>query len=131
MTEESPAPLAPVTHPDGRVYWPRKIIAYPVADYDEMTSGVMVLGTHDVERARVLADQCAAAWVGGGYAAVDPVAGWYREGYESGQRRWIRDETKGRAGVWWSEIVERTPGIADGGSSDRSEYPPDMTRRTP
>lgn len=120
---EGPGPdqLVPVTRPDGRVYRPRKIIAYPVADADEMTSGVMVLGTHDTERARVLADRCAAAWVDGGYVAAEPETGWFREGYEAGRLMWLRDEEKGRAGVWWRSIVERTLGTADGGLSDQPE----------
>jgi hypothetical protein len=119
--EPGPPPLVPVTRPDGRVYRPRKVIAYPVADADEMTSGVMVLGTHDIERARVLADQCAAAWADGGYVAAEPVTGWFREGYESGRPMWLQDETRGRAGVWFREITERTPGIADGRLSGQPE----------
>lgn len=95
-----------ITRPNGRPYRPRKVVAWPVADADEMTSGVMVLGTHDVERARPLADECAAAWVDGGYVAAEPEVGWFREGYEAGRPMWLRDEVRGRAGVWFREIVE-------------------------
>ena len=95
-----------ITRPNGRPYRPRKVVAREVADAEEMTSGVMVLGTHDIERARKLADKCAAAWVDGGYVAAEPEAGWFREGYEYGRPMWLRDEVHGRAGVWFREIVE-------------------------
>jgi hypothetical protein len=104
--EPGPAPLEPVQRPDGRMYRPRKIIAYPVADDEEMTSGIMVLGTHDVSRAQPLADRCASAWVDGGYVAIEPETGWYREGYEAGRPMWLRDPVKGRAGVWFHEVAE-------------------------
>ena len=95
-----------IMRPNGKPYRPRKVIGWPVADADEMTSGVMVLGTHDIERARKLADDCAAAWVDGGYIAAEPETGWFREGYEHGRPMWLRDEVRGRAGVWFREIVE-------------------------
>jgi hypothetical protein len=113
--------LVPVIRPDGRVYRPRKVIAYPVADADEMTSGVMVLGTHDIERARMLADQCAAAWADGGYVATEPETGWFREGYEAGRPMWLRNERKGRAGVFFREITECTSGAVSGRTSHWSE----------
>lgn len=99
-----------IMRPDGKPYRPRKVVAWPVADADEMTSGVMVLGTHDIERARKLADECAAAWAGGGCVAIEPETGWFREGYESGRLMWLRDEVRGRAGVWFRfrEIAERS-----------------------
>ncbi len=100
------AMLEPVQRPDGRMYRPRKVIAYPVADADEMTSGVVVLGTHDVERARKLADSCAAAWVDAGYVVAEPEVWWFREGFDAGRPMWLRDEVKGRAGVMFHEIVE-------------------------
>jgi hypothetical protein len=101
--------LEPVMRPNGKPYRPRKVIAYGVADEDGVTSGVMVLGTHDVERAQKLADECAAAWVESGYVAVTPERGWYREGFESGELRWLSDKERGRAGVHFREIVEMAP----------------------
>jgi hypothetical protein len=35
-----------------------------------------------------------------------PLPGWYREGFEGGQLRWITDEVHGRAGIWFREIAE-------------------------
>jgi hypothetical protein len=106
VSTESAQALEVITRPNGKPYRPRKIMAYPVADADDMASGVMVLGTHDVERARKLADRCAAAWVDGGYVAAEPQTGWFREGYEAGRPMWLRDEKRGRAGVYFREIVE-------------------------
>lgn len=104
--------LPVIERPDGRPYRPRKVAAYPVTDGDEMTSGVMVLGTHDIERARPLADSCAAAWADAGCTAGAPEAGWFRLGYESGRLTWLRDAVRGRAGVWFREITEDPRGAA-------------------
>jgi len=97
-----------ITRPDGRVYRPRKVTANAVVDDDETLSGVLVLGTHDVARAQKLADDYAAWQLGTGHVAVDPEAGWWRDGFDCGRRRWLRDPEAGRAGVWFREIVERT-----------------------
>lgn len=32
--------------------------------------------------------------------------GWYRNGFDGGQRQWLSDDVRGRAGVWFREIVE-------------------------
>jgi hypothetical protein len=96
----------PVERPNGKLYRPRKVMAYAIADEDGITSGVMVLGTHDTARAQKLADECAALWVERGYVARDPEPGWYREGFECGELRWLRDEERGRAGVCFRKIVE-------------------------
>ena len=94
------------TRPDGRLYKSRKVIAHTVVDDDEIVCGVMVLGTHDVARAKPLADWIAADTTGRGFVAVDPVAGWWRDGFEGGRRRWVDDPKGGRAGIWFREIVE-------------------------
>jgi hypothetical protein len=119
--EEGLIPLIPVTRPDGRIYRPRKIVACAVADEDELLSGVVVLGTHDAGRAQPLADAYACWQLGTGYVATDPETGWFREGYEAGRPMWVRDENKGRAGVFFHGIAEVPPGTADGGLSHQSE----------
>lgn len=96
-----------VTRPDGRLYRSRKVIAYPVYDDDELICGVVVLGTHDIERARSGADTVA-AYDDSNFIAVNPVTGWWRDGFEYGRRAWIYDECHGRAGVWFREVAERT-----------------------
>jgi len=95
-----------ITRPNGKPCQPRCISANAVSDEDDWLSGVIVLGTHDVSRAQPLADQYASWQVGGTFKAARPLAGWYRDGFESGERRWITDEEHGRAGVWFREITE-------------------------
>ena len=98
-----------ITRPDGRVYRSRKVTANAVIDEDEFVCGVMVLGTHDVGRAKPLADWLAADTTGRGFAAIDPETGWWRDGFECGERRWVNDEVRGRPGVLFREIVEVSP----------------------
>ena len=102
-------PPVPVERPDGRLYRPRKVIANAVVDDDEILTAVVVLGTHDVARAQPLADDYAAWQLGRGYVAVNPVTGWWRDGWSYGRRVWLPDPVRGRAGVWFREIVEATP----------------------
>jgi hypothetical protein len=94
-----------IKRPDGRAYKPRKVIAYLLGeDYE----GVIVLGIHDIARAQVLADALVRTGVDPGYVAVKPETGWWREGYESGQLRWISDEMRGRAGVLFRDLTENS-----------------------
>lgn len=97
-----------ITRPDGRLYRPRKVAAYAVTDPDDGDSlaGVMVLGTHDADRAKPLADSYAAWQLGSGYSAADPLAGWWRDGFAGGRRCWVDDPVTGRAGIWFREIIE-------------------------
>jgi hypothetical protein len=81
--------LESIRRPDGRLYRPRKINGHALSyDDDDWVTGVLILGTHDVARAQVLADDCAARWVGRGFVAVRPETGWYRDGFEYGRRCW-------------------------------------------
>jgi hypothetical protein len=98
--------LPAIQRPDGRLYHPRKITACAVTE-DDFVIGVVVFGTHDEARAQPLADQYAAWQNGSGAVARRPELVWWRDGYESGHRRWVTDEGKGRAGVWFREITER------------------------
>ena len=97
-----------ITRPNGKPYRPRKVTGHAVADEDDMVVAVVVLGTHDVERARPLAEDCVRAWVDGSYTAVNPVTGWWRDGFDMGQRCWVADPVRGRAGVWFK--VAEVPG---------------------
>ncbi|HET9144069.1 hypothetical protein [Actinophytocola sp.] len=104
------ADLEPIERPDGRTYRPRKIVAWSWEDdtVHGWSAGAVVLGTHDVDRARVLADSSIKAWFGSELSAVEPEVGWYRLGYEYGEQIWAVDERRGRAGVWFTakEVVE-------------------------
>lgn len=100
--------LAVITRPSGKPYRPRKFTACAVTDDDEL-SGVVVLGTHDPGVAQPLADQYITWQLGSSYCAAGPVTVWWRDGFECGERRWVSDEIRGRAGVWFREIVEGGP----------------------
>ena len=99
--------LAPVKRPDGRMYRPRNVEAHAVADADEITTGVVVLGTRDVARAQKLADAYIAWQVDARQVAADPCGVWWRDSFASGHRQWVTDERHGRAGIWFREIVEK------------------------
>jgi hypothetical protein len=100
----------PVTRPNGKTYRPQRLTAYAVTDEYEILCGVIVLGTHDQHRAQPMADDYACWQLGAGYAAVNPLPGWYRDGFDGGSRRWVTDEAHGRAGVWFREIAETAEG---------------------
>jgi hypothetical protein len=114
------ADLPVIQRPDGSLYRPRQVTAHAVCDDDEFLSGVMILGTHDVPRAQRFADRYA-AHLEAGYTAADPVTGWWRDGFEGGQRRWVTDEKRGRAGVWFRQIAERTSADLAAGRKDTTE----------
>ena len=95
-----------IQRPNGKPYRPCRVFAQSIGEEDE---GVIVLGTHDLSRAQVLADKVARYVAGSGFAAVRPESGWWRDGFECGQRRWVTDEEHGRAGILFREIVETAP----------------------
>ena len=92
-----------IQRPNGKPYHPRRVIAYGVGEDGE---GVIVLGTHDMARAQALADELARRVAGPEYVAADAWRGWWRDGFECGERRWVCDEVHGRAGVLFRDIVE-------------------------
>jgi hypothetical protein len=96
-----------IVRPSGRVYRPRKVTAEFTVDGDGIEDGVMVCGTHDIERARQLAEDHVTRW-DAGMAPADPVTGWWRLGYQSSRLVWIPDEEKGRAAVQFTRIEEKT-----------------------
>lgn len=89
----------PVQRPNGKLYQPLKVTGHAVVDEYSDVIAVLVLGTHDVEQARPLAEHCVRMWVDSGYTAVDPRTGWWRDGFQHGERWWHEDEVGGRAGV--------------------------------
>lgn len=97
------ADLPAIIRPNGKTYRPRKVIVEPWeidgAAYG-WESGVIVFGTHDVEVAQPLADVVCKGF-DPDYVAVGAKPIWYRDGYENGERVWMDDEVRGRAGVWF------------------------------
>jgi hypothetical protein len=105
-TDAVAAELAAIRRPDGSLYRPRKLVACPVNDEDEIIAGVVVFGTHDPRRAQLLADEIVRLYADSGCVAASPGTVWWRDGFECGQRRWVTDEQRGRAGVWFSDIAD-------------------------
>lgn len=96
--------LPSIVRPDGRIYRPRKIAAHLVETTDDYA--VVVTGTHDVERARDLANILVAAEIGATYRAAAPELAWLRDGMADGERAWIPDVRRGAAVVYFRQIDE-------------------------
>lgn len=101
VTQGAAAPLPVVIRPNGKPYQPRKVIAEPWENsWGDEACGVMVLGTHDIERARAHAEQIIQFGEPG-----DPYVGWYRDSFnDCGERAWIDDPVRGRAGVIFTAV---------------------------
>ncbi len=104
-----PDALPLIPRPDGRLYRPRKVTAYPVGDDNGALDGVLVLGTHDTARALALATVLVTAELGRFYLPATPELVWVRDGMTGGERAWVPDEVNGRAGVLFREVEEMTP----------------------
>ena len=98
------ADLAPVTRPNGKVYRPRKIVTWSWENegYPDDECGAVVLGTHDAEKAKMLADHAVKRWFDDALIATKPEVAWFRLGYLSGVLTWLRDPVNGRAGVMFT-----------------------------
>jgi hypothetical protein len=97
--------LAPVTRPNGKPYRPRKVIAHAWENNwsDDGKCGVLILGTHDDKDAQEFAERMCWYWYG--LHAAEPVAGWYRDSFNDfGERAWIDDPVRGRAGVIFTAV---------------------------
>lgn len=100
--------LPPIPRPHGGLYRPRKLT---VGTWDNEGAydrdgwagwagwaGCYVLGTHDIDTARPLAEEECRFTFGTQYV-IKPQRVWIRDGFESGERRWVHDERRGRAAV--------------------------------
>lgn len=113
----APGVLPPIPRPGGGFYLPKRLAAEPLCDDGDVISGVIVLGTHNRDLAQPVADKLASNEADGRYRAVWSGGGWWRDGFESGERRWVADEMHGRAGVLFGRIEEfpviRIPEVVD------------------
>lgn len=116
MTAKYPA----IQRPDGRWYRPRKIEAVFTYDDDQIESGVIVFGTHDINRARRLADRLVMRY-DAHLVAVDPVPCWIYRSISCGSIYLYPDDKLGRAAVQFSELVET-------GVAGAFAYAPDAPR---
>lgn len=103
-TTERRIPLVPIERPDGRTYRPRKVVGerWENDAWMDERCGVVILGTHDVERATEFATELLRYWYDPDYVPVKPEVGWWRLGIDHGDLRWVEDERRGRAGVMFT-----------------------------
>lgn len=93
------------TRPNGKSYQPRKpgLIAHAWENHDYVGEhGVIIFGTLDPHRAIEFATQMCGYWFGVTGAASCAQPGWYRDAFDSGERRWIDDPNRGRPGVMFT-----------------------------
>lgn len=100
------SPLPAIMRPNGKTYQPRKItVEIWDNDSDSLHAGddygVVVLGTHDIAVAQVLADDEIARRWDSDLSGVEACAGWFRDSFRHGARTWVNDPERGRAGVWF------------------------------
>jgi hypothetical protein len=89
-----------LVRPNGKRYRPRAITVHPWMGREDC--GAVVLGTHDVQRAARMAEEEVQREFDREYIATKPEPGWYRLGMCRGERRWITDEVRGAAGVYFT-----------------------------
>lgn len=107
QVESGPKTAAEFTRPNGKTYRPRKAElqthAWENTDGYDDSCGVIVFGTLNPDKAREPAIQACRYWYG--MAAVEnPEPGWYRRGFQNGQRMWISDGDRGRPGVMFEAV---------------------------
>lgn len=98
--------LPVIIRPNGKPYRPRKIVVQAWENDDtgsEWEGGAVVLGTHDVERARPLAADLIRRVFDSRLQPVRPGLRWTRLGFDGARSEmvWIEDEERGRAAVWF------------------------------
>jgi hypothetical protein len=99
--------LPAVTRPNGKLYRPRKIRSEVLYDQDSVESEVVVLGTHDVLTATVLATRDVQS-IDAGFEPADPVLSWYRQSIRNGDPFYEYDEIRGAACVLFQITEKRT-----------------------
>jgi hypothetical protein len=97
--------LEPVVRPNGKLYRPRRLRAIYYEDDFYSRYGVLVLGTHAQPVALELAAGEARYRVEGGVLDAVPEEGWWRDGFECGERAWIWDDVHGAAGLRFEIIA--------------------------
>lgn len=91
--------------PNGKTYRPRRarLVAKPWGDIGDVDGhGVIVFGTLIPDAAREFAETAMAHYSGENVKAVNPIPGWWRDGYVNGRPTWIEDDVRGRPGVYFT-----------------------------
>lgn len=99
MTESTSLDLPPITRPNGKIYRPRKLVAYFCEESACAYPAVVVFGTHDNDVARPLALAEAKYRLEDGPMDLYGTKGWWRDTIRNGERVWEYDEERGRAGI--------------------------------
>jgi hypothetical protein len=109
--------LPVIMRPNGQPYRPRTVIAHhwEIEGHLSESRGVVVLGTHDLDRARALATEAIVYWFDDRLTACKPEPGWYRLALRHGEPTWIHDEVNGRAGIMFTAIEEQVPSAVERG----------------
>jgi hypothetical protein len=88
-----------------RWYRPRRVVIQPWEDdngWSPWSGGVYVLGTHDIDATRTLADDAVKRHHDSGMIATRPERCWVRSGFYYGDPCWVHDDVRGRAAVCWT-----------------------------
>lgn len=91
--------LEPVRRPNGKLYRPRRLRSFYCEDDHLGQYAILILGTHTQSVALPLAMGEANFWVEGGVLDAVPEPGWWRDGFEYGERAFVWDEVRGAAGL--------------------------------
>jgi hypothetical protein len=95
-----------VTRPNGRIYRPRKPPrGLPVVNYRDDVEWIYIIGTHDVERARSLAEQIATR---DGYeldSTRAPERSWQRLAMRNGDQMYVPDEVHGAPTIIFKVVL--------------------------
>jgi hypothetical protein len=93
-----------IIRPNGKPYTPRKGLRQIGFDHEDgHTSYVVVLGTHDIEKAREFGRPYQCAYL------VKPYKGWGRWTIRNGEEWWEFDDVRGAAGVVFEEADDPDP----------------------
>jgi hypothetical protein len=95
--------MSGLIRPNGKPYRPRGVMAHAWENGPGEGQGVVITGTHDVERAQEFADQMMRYWYGSDTEAGMPTIGWWRCSYLNGELRWHEDAERGAAGVMFTD----------------------------
>ncbi len=121
--------------PNGKPYRPRtsglRARAWENPESYEQSAGVIVFGTLNPDEAHAFALVSAGYWFGTG-EVNEPVSGWWRDGFDRGERTWVADGERGAPGVMftWGERDTGSSAPAELGLSDGEPYSPETLCET-
>jgi hypothetical protein len=97
--------LEPVTRPNGKKYRPRKLRAEVLNTGPPEEEGVLVLGTHNIEIAQIIAQNALDCYEWN-LRPVNGWTGWWRSTVRDHETYYEQDTVRGAAGVWFEYTDE-------------------------